>query len=138
MPSPLACLVGFALWAILLVLAIGLTRVSQVLAGKKRANEFPSGTQHGGDRYWRLNRAHVNTVENLPIFAAIILAGTWLHVDSRMFLTLPVVVLGARFVQSLTHIASGSSRAVSLRFAAFVLQVTCNGVLAVEVLRVAV
>ena len=138
MPKPLACLVGFALWALVLVLAVGGTRVGQVLAGKKRANEFPSGTQHGGDRYWRLNRAHINTVENLPIFAAIVLAGTWLHVDDRWFLTLPVVVLAARVVQSLTHVASGSSRAVSLRFSAFLLQVACNCWLAVDVLLRAV
>jgi len=137
MPSPLACLVGFALWAVCLVLCVGLWRVSEVLAGKKRANEFPSGTPHGGDRYWRLNRAHINTVENLPVFAAIVLAGSWLHVDGKLFHTLPAVILGARVVQSLVHVSSGSSRAVSLRFTAFLVQLGCFIVLGVTVLRAA-
>src|SRR5437763_12744438 len=119
MPSPLACLVGFALWALVLVLAVGTARSSQVLFGKKRANEFPSGTQHGGDRYWRLNRAHINTVENLPIFATLVLAGMLLHLATPMFLLLPRVILGARIAQSLVHISSGSSMAVNLRFTAF-------------------
>ena len=52
---------------IVLVTAIGAFRVLQVLTRKKAANEFPSGTPHGGDLYWRLNRAHMNTAENLPL-----------------------------------------------------------------------
>lgn len=138
MASSLACLVGFAVWALLLALGVGLSRTALVVLGKKRANEFPSGTQHGGDLYWRLNRAQINTTENLPIFGAIVLAGTWLHVDGWVFTTLPAVVLGGRIVQSLVHISSGSALAVSLRFTAFLVQVACNLWLAVEVLRHAV
>lgn len=72
MTRPLLCLLAFAGWALFLVLCIAAARVSQVLTGKKKPNEFPSGVPHGGDRYWRLNRAHLNTVENLPIFGAIV------------------------------------------------------------------
>src|SRR3954454_6518538 len=107
MPSPLVCLVAFASWAVILVLAIGSTRSIQVLLGKKKANEFPSGTPHGGELYWRLNRAHLNVVENLPIFAALVLTGTWLKVDSWAFSTLPMVVVAARLVQTTTHLSSG-------------------------------
>jgi uncharacterized MAPEG superfamily protein len=70
---PLAALVLHAAWVLVLVLAIGAWRMGQVFAGQKKANEFPSGTQHGSDAYWRLNRAHMNTVENLPTFAALVL-----------------------------------------------------------------
>jgi hypothetical protein len=135
MPGPVACLVGFVLWTLLLLATIGIARSSQVLMGKKRANEFPGGTQHGGDRYWRLNRAHLNCCENLPIWGALILSGTWLHVSTWAFFHLPPLMLGARVVQSTTHIASGSSRAVSFRFAMFVLQLVCLFWLTVEVLR---
>ncbi len=135
MPQPLVCLVGFALWAVLLVMGVGFSRVAQVLAGKKRANEFPSGTQHGGDRYWRLNRAHLNTVENLPIFAALVIAGVLLHVSSAAFATLPVVIVGARIVQSVVHVSSGSVVAVNVRFTAFLTQVVCFAWMGIEILR---
>jgi hypothetical protein len=137
MPGPVACLVGFALWTLSLLTAIGLARSSQVLMGKKRANEFPSGTQHGGERYWRLNRAHVNCCENLPVWGAIILGGTWLHVSSWAFFHLPPILLGARILQSLVHISSGRSRAVTVRFYLFVTQLVCLFWLGIQVLRAA-
>ena len=105
---------GFAAWAALLVTAIGVARVAQVVTGKKRANEFPGGVQHGGDAYWRLNRAHLNAVENLPIFAALVLTARLTHVG----VLLPAeIILVARLVQSLIHISSGRVLAVNVRFA---------------------
>jgi uncharacterized MAPEG superfamily protein len=120
---PLAALTLHALWVLVLVLSIGLWRVLQVLAGQKKVNEFPSGTQHGSDAYWRLNRAHMNTVENLPTFAALVLAGVYLQLQDPLFLVLPSVVLYARIAQTLIHVASGSAIGVSLRFTAYVVQV---------------
>jgi uncharacterized MAPEG superfamily protein len=137
MGVPLLCLLGFAAWAILLVLAIGTARTTQVLRGEKRSNEFPSGMQHGGELYWRLNRAHVNTVENLAVFATLVLVGTAVHVSTPAFERLPEVVLGARIVQSLVHISSGSPRAVNVRFTAFVVQLVCFGWMLLEILRTA-
>jgi uncharacterized MAPEG superfamily protein len=130
--SPLVCLVLFAVWAMVLVLCIGAVRVFQVLTGKKRANEFPSGVPHGGDAYWRLNRAHINTLENLPIFAALVLAAALLHVELGR---LPLVVICARVVQSLFHISSGRSLVVNLRFTAYSVQLGCFGWMATAILR---
>jgi uncharacterized MAPEG superfamily protein len=138
MARPLLSLVGFAAWAIGLVFAIAVVRMVQVLRGAKRANEFPSGTLHGGDAYWRLNRAHVNTVENLPIFGALVITGTLLHVATPAFQTLPVVVLAARITQSLVHLSSGSARAVSVRFTAFLTQLAAFAWMAIDVGRAAV
>src|SRR5258706_4835259 len=101
MNRPLLCLCAFAAWSMVLVNGLAFARVSQVLTGKKKANAFPSGVQHGGEAYWRLNRAHLNTLENLPLFGAIVLSGVLLHLQSPMFQTLPVVVMCARVVQSL-------------------------------------
>jgi uncharacterized MAPEG superfamily protein len=137
MRQPLLCLAAFAAWAILLVIAIAFARVSQVLAGRKRPNEFPSGVPHGGDAYWRLNRAHMNTVENLPIFGAIIIAGVLLRVEAPLFQLLPVVVICARVVQSLVHVSSGGSLAVNVRFTAFVTQLTCFVVMLFLITRAA-
>lgn len=135
MTPALFALVGYAVWTMLLVLAIALTRGALMLAGKKRADEFPGGVPHGGDRYWRLNRAHLNAVENLPIVAIIIIVGTLVHHESRWFMTLPLIALGARVVQSLVHIASGSLMAINLRFAAFFTQYVCFAWMIVEILR---
>lgn len=118
-------LLGFTLWAVLLVTAVGSWRAVQVLVGQKRANEFPSGTPHGGDAYWRLNRAHMNTAENLPIFATLVLIAHMIDVHSETTVLLAQVILGARIVQSLIHFASGSAMAVNLRFTAFLVQIGC-------------
>lgn len=133
--SPLGCLVAFALWALVLVGVLGLVRSGLVLVGCRRPTDFPGGVQHGGDAYWRLNRAHLNTVENLPIFGAIVLSGVLVHVSTPMFLLLPKVIVCARVVQSLVHLSSGRSIAINLRFTAFVVQVASMFVLAIEVLR---
>ncbi|HXU70494.1 MAG TPA: MAPEG family protein [Polyangia bacterium] len=133
--SPLVCLVAFALWALLLVGALGLVRGGLVLVGRRRPTDFPGGVQHGGDAYWRLNRAHLNTVENLPIFGAIVLSGVVLHVATPMFLLLPKVIVCARVVQSLAHLSSGRSLAINARFTAFIVQVASMFALAIEVLR---
>ncbi len=132
---PLAALVLFATWALALVLSIGAWRIGQVLLGQKKANDFPSGTQHGGDAYWRLNRAHSNAVENLPIFGTLVLTGAYLQVQDGLFLMLPALVLYARVVQTLIHVASGSAFAVTLRFLAYVVQVASMFLIAAVVLR---
>lgn len=123
--TPLACLVGFAMWAVALGASIGAVRSWQVVTRKKRSNEFPSGMQHGGDLYWRLNRAQINTTENLPIFASLVVAGTLSGVADPLFATLSVVVLCARVAQSLFHVSSGSVMAVNLRFTSFCVQLGC-------------
>jgi hypothetical protein len=135
--SPLVCLVAFAAWALLLVTMLGAVRGLLVLTGRKRSTDFPAGVQHGGDAYWRLNRAHLNTVENLPIFGALVLAGVALHVSTPLFHKLPQVIVIARVVQSLVHLSSGKSIAINIRFAAFVVQVASMFLLAVEILRTA-
>ena len=131
---PLAALALFAVWAMVLVLSIGIWRVGQTITRQKRANDFPGGVQHGSDAYWRLNRAHVNTVENLPIFGALVLSGVVLQVQDLAFQLLPSLVLYARIAQSLIHVASGSIMAVTLRFSAYVVQVVSMFVMAYFVL----
>ena len=137
MTTPLLCLLGFAGWAILLVLALGVVRVSQVLSGKKKANEFPSGTPHGSDREWRLNRAHMNTLENLPIFATIVLVGGVAGATSGRLDLLAEIVLAGRIGQSLTHIAAGSNLAVNVRFSFFGAQLVAWILMARETLALA-
>jgi uncharacterized MAPEG superfamily protein len=125
MTVPLWCLLGYVAWTLLLLLGIGATRSAQVLTGARRANEFPSGERHGGDAYWRLNRAHLNCLEFIPLFAAVALVAAVAGVDTPALDRLAVVALVARVGQSTTHLASTSHHAVLVRFSFFVAQVLC-------------
>jgi uncharacterized MAPEG superfamily protein len=134
---PLVALLAFAAWTVLLVLCIFGVRTLLVFSGQKRPNEFQSGVQHGGDRYWRLNRAHMNAVENLAVFAVIVLAGAALGIASPRLGQLAWVVVIARVAQSIFHVASNRSRVVLLRSTAFVTQLVCFVWMIVETVKLA-
>lgn len=125
MTTPLWCLLGFVLWTTLLLLMVAAVRVAQILGGSARPSDFPSGVPHGGDRYWRLNRAHLNCLENLPLFGAVVLTGAVIGADAPILDTLALTYLVARVAQSVIHVASGSDRAVQARFACFGVQIAC-------------
>lgn len=125
-PSSLVALIFYALWAIALVLMIAADRGLMVLRGEAKANSFISGVPHGSDSYWRINRAHLNAVENLPIFATVVLSAWVVGMETVTFNRLAVTVVVARVIQSAIHIVSGSVPAVVLRFAAFAVQIVCE------------
>jgi uncharacterized MAPEG superfamily protein len=125
MTTPLYALMGFVFWTMFLVLAIAAVRVSQVLSGRTPANGFPSGQPHGSGTYWRINRAHMNCVENLPLFGAVVLTGHVSGLTSGTFATLSQVYLCARVAQSIIHVSSPSAMAVTLRFSCFAVQMGC-------------
>ena len=125
MTTPLYALMGFFFWTMALLLAIAAVRVSKVLAGAAAPNSFPAGVPHGSDAYWRLNRAHANCLENLPLFAAVVLVGATAGIESSTFDMLARVYVAARIPQSLAHISSGSNLAVNVRFAFFATQLVC-------------
>jgi uncharacterized MAPEG superfamily protein len=121
-------LLGFASWTLLLVLiGIGVPRLSQVMKRQARPNSFDPSVPHGSERYQRSMRAHANCVENLPVFAALVLLGSTLGVTESSFQAAAVIVLPARVLQSSVHIASGRNRAVLARFAFFSVQLFCFG-----------
>ena len=132
---PIIALLAFTAWTLLLVGSILITRTVLVALGKKKANEFPASVQHGTDRYWRLNRAHLNALENLPIFAAIVLGGAALGVSSPTLAKLSEFVVFARIAQSSLHILSGSASIVLLRGTAFGLQIVAMFWMLVETLK---
>ncbi|MEK7265052.1 MAG: MAPEG family protein [Pseudomonadota bacterium] len=120
-PSAVA-LLGFALWTIILVILLAVFRVSMVVAGKKSAASFsPNGDDVEGFGR-RLTRAHANCFENLPLAGAVLL---YAIATSQSAVTdgLAIAFLGARVMQSLTHLASTSAFAVNVRFAFFVIQI---------------
>ncbi len=135
-PHSIIALVFYALWAIALALMIIADRALLVMRGTP-VSTFTSGTPHGTDSYWRINRAHINTVENLAIFAAIVLAGWVAGMETHLFNTLAVIVVVARVIQSVIHISSGSAAAVNARVTVFLVQLVCEIWMAVLVLMAA-
>jgi uncharacterized MAPEG superfamily protein len=134
-PHSIVALVFYALWAIALVLMVAGDRVLLVLKGDAKITSFSPGVPHGSDSYWRINRAHMNTIENLPIFAAVVLSGWAIGLETLMFNRLAVIVVCARVVQSVIHILSGSALAINLRFLAFGVQLACIVWMAVMILQ---
>lgn len=128
MHTPLFCLLGFVSWtALVAVVGIMGPRVFAVATGNAPAEGFPADVPHGPDRYRRTMRAHLNCVENLPLFAAVVLTGTVVHAGSPRMDTLAISYLAARVVHTLMHIASNSPAAIKVRFTCYVAQLVCLG-----------
>ncbi len=122
MSTSATALAGFAAWQLLLTVALAFYRTQLVLSGRKAANAFASDGSDVPGLGQRLTRARDNCFENLPVFAALVLAAS---LAGRTSVTDPLAswVLGARIGQSLTHIVSTSIQAVQIRFVFYVVQV---------------
>lgn len=121
-PSTIA-LTGFITWALLLLVLMELIRSQLVLRGKAAANTFTPGNAGLSPFMQRLARAHANCIESLPIFGGLLLVAI---ATDRTDITDPLayVFLASRVFQSLVHLASVSSTAVTIRFTAFAVQMT--------------
>ncbi len=119
-PSALA-LVGYAAWSLLFAISIVSYRTGLVLTGKRAANEFDPSGSDVSEFSGRLCRAHANTYENLPIFAALILVAM---ATGNVAITDPLArwVLVARVAQSIVHLISTSEIAVTIRATLFTVQ----------------
>src|SRR6185437_12652964 len=114
-------LTGFVAWALLLLVVMETIRTYLVVTGKVAANAFTPDNSGLSPFMQRLARAHANCIEGLPIFGGLLAVAIMI---SRTGVTDPLAFwfLGARIVQSIIHLASTTSTAVSLRFAAFAVQ----------------
>jgi len=118
-------LLGFATWTLFLLLAtVGIYRWSRILTGREQIRAFRADQVEGEDWYRRSMRAHANCVENLPVFAVIVLALYVSGIDSQLVRALTIVVLVARVLQSLVHVSFvQSNRVVAVRFTFFLVQI---------------
>ena len=136
MTIPQWALLGFAVWTLLVLFgAVGVYRWSRILTGRGRISEWQADRPQGSDWYQRAMRAHMNCVENLPVFAAIVLCATAADADSRRLLDwLAGAVLVARICQTTVHLAFAPSDAAALvRFAFFFVQAFCMLAMAASV-----
>lgn len=119
-PSLLA-LLGFVSWALALLVLMEAIRSWLVMSGAVPPNGFVPDNANLSPFMQRLARAHANCLEGLPIFGGLLLIAV---VAGRTQVTDPLayVLLGARIVQSLIHLAATTPAAVTARFAAFAVQ----------------
>ncbi len=121
MNSSLLALTGFVAWTLLLLVLMESLRSRLVLLKAVPSNGFQPDNGNLSPFMQRLARAHANCLEGLPVFGGLLviaaLAGQTAITDP-----LALVLLGARVVQSLIHLASLSVMAVNLRFTAFAVQ----------------
>jgi len=124
MTTPLAALLGFALWTLaVLIFTVGVHRWSLILIGRAGIHQFPADAPAGPDWYRRAVRAHANCIENLPVFASIVGVATASGAKGAALDALALAVLGARVGQTVAHVAFPQTRrVVSVRFSFFCVQ----------------
>ncbi len=122
MNPALIALAGFAGWTLLLIFTVANFRVFNFLAGAKiPINAFdPTGDDLPGFGK-RITRAHMNCVENLPIFAALV-AAAGLSGQFGVMEGTVMYVLYFRIAQSVTHIISTAQIMVWIRATFFFAQ----------------
>ena len=113
--TAMTALLGFALWTALLVGAVFLYRGVRVLGGTA-INAWPRGSKPTTDAPFvkRLEDAHANSLENLPLFAVIVLAAAALN-KTALIEPFCAWVLYARVAQSSMHLIATTVPLVLLR-----------------------
>lgn len=121
MNATLTALAGFVGWTLALLVLMEAIRSKLVMTGAVPANGFTPDNANLGPFMQRLARAHANCLEGLPVFGGLMVVAA---LAGRAAVTDPLapVLLGARIVQSVIHLASTSATAVTLRFCAFAVQ----------------
>jgi uncharacterized MAPEG superfamily protein len=124
MTPPLSTLLGFALWTLIILMAtVGVHRWSLILRGRAQIHAFPPDASSGPDWYRRATRAHLNCIENLPVYASIVVVLSQVGVDGRFVDALCCIVLVARIFQTSVHVGfEQTARVVSVRFGFFTIQ----------------
>jgi uncharacterized MAPEG superfamily protein len=127
-------LAGFAGWTLLLALIMATIRMSNLFGGAKiPINKFSPGGEDLPGFGHRVTRAHMNCVENLPIFAALVAAAGFSGQFGVMEGT-AMYVLYARLGQSIVHMISTSPAMVWIRATFFFIQVLLMAWYAVQML----
>jgi uncharacterized MAPEG superfamily protein len=120
--TAISALLGFAAWTLLLIAGVFLYRGVRFLQGTP-INHWPRGARPTDDAAIakRLEDAHANCLENLPVFAVIVLAGA---ATGRLGVLdgLAPFVLYARVGQTLAHLSGTGKPNVLVRATFFFAQ----------------
>lgn len=125
MNTPTWVLLAFAGWTLLILFStVGVYRWSRILTGRATVSEWQANQPQGSDWYQRAMAAHRNCIENLPVFAAIVISINALELHGAVLNNLALVILIARIAQSLIHICLiQTDRVATWRFIFFFTQI---------------
>ena len=113
--TALQALIGFTAWTLLLVLLVFAYRGGRFLTGTP-INSWPRGAKLVSDApmVHRLENAHANCLENLPVFAVIVLSAAALGKPGAVEGLAPFVVY-ARIGQTAAHLSGTGPLQVLVR-----------------------
>ncbi|MFZ2208165.1 MAG: MAPEG family protein [Porticoccaceae bacterium] len=130
----LYALTGFAGWTLILMLIMTTNRMLNSFGGPKiPMNKFSATGEDLPGFGQRVTRAHLNCLENLPVFAALV-AATMLSGQFGVMENTAMYVLYARIAQSVVHLISASLPMVLVRGSFFFIQVVLMGWYACQLL----
>ncbi len=120
-------LLGFAAWTLLTLLgSVGVYRWSRILTKRATLSEWRADLQQGSEWYQRAMRAHANCVENLPVYAAVVVAIIATGLQSPILDASAIILICARVLQTLIHTSLIQTNLVAgIRFAFFFVQLIC-------------
>ena len=132
--TPIQALLGFAAWTLLLIAGVFLYRGMRFLTGTP-INHWPRGNKPADDAPFvkRLEDAHANCLENLPVFAVIVLVAAALGRLADIQALEPWV-LYARIGQSLAHLSGTGPVNVFVRASFWSAQLALFGWMLVKLL----
>lgn len=119
----------FTGWTFLLILLVFAYRGAALLRGTP-ITAWPRGSKNPNDPGFiqRVADAHANTLENLPIFAVLVLAAQAIG-KAEVTDGLAMFVVYARVAQSAVHIAGINTPLVLARATAWAVQLVCFGLM---------
>jgi uncharacterized MAPEG superfamily protein len=113
----------YAAWTLLLPIAYAAIRVPLIAAGRKRADNWERGKPNDDPAVLaRAKNAHLNCIENFPVFAAVVLVAALIG-KIAIADAVAAYVLYARVAQSIVHIIGTSLVLIALRGAFYFVQV---------------
>lgn len=120
-------LFGFAIWTLLVVaLTVGVHRWSAILTRRANFATFAEYKIEGPPWYRRSLRAHANCVENLPVFAVIVVVAHLTGTDLRSLDGLAIAFLALRVAHTTVHVAFEQTNGVTaVRSGLFISQWIC-------------
>jgi uncharacterized MAPEG superfamily protein len=125
MSIPVWVLLAFAIWTLISLLAtIGVYRWSRILTGRATLAEWRADVPQGNEWYQRAMRAHMNCVENLPVYSAIVVALVATQIHGRIIDILALLLIAARICQTSIHVGlKQTDLVVGIRFTFFLIQI---------------
>ncbi|MDY6941490.1 MAG: MAPEG family protein [Pseudomonadota bacterium] len=126
MTASATAILGYAGWMLLLLVLVVVMRTVISQRTEKQVNEFSPGGEDVPGFGHRVTRAHLNCVENIGPFIAIIVAA---YLSDQLAVTdqLAMWVLYARIAQSVVHLISTALPMVMIRGTLLLVQIALQG-----------